>query len=444
MPLSARLGRIKGYLQEYRAYILLRAVNDALEGCRGDYFDEQRIISLVPESPIQGNVLFSYGPARQHVIRGSDAMRAWADALLAKDSQHIPNVHTNYWASIAMARTFLGLGYCVDVISHRNTRFLPTKPYDIVVDLRRNLERLAPMLPSACIRVMHLDTAHILFWNAAESRRLLDLQRRRRITLRPRRSEVPNLGIEHADCATTTGNEFTIDTYRYAGKPIYRLPVPASVSCPWPGEKAWEDTRRSFLWFGSGGLVHKGLDVVLEAFAETPELRLTVCGPIEEEQDFARAYYKELYCTPNIRTVGWVDVNSPAFLDITRGCSWVILLSCAEGANASVVNCMHAGLIPILTYECGVDVDGFGVLVRNCSIRAVKDILRGVAELPINEIKERALRTWECARSTHTREQFTEQYRRVAQSIIRTYGHNGAETDSLALASAGPLAPNAR
>src|SRR5215831_16048120 len=196
MRLSAPLARAKGYLQEYRAYILLRTLNETIEGCHGDYFDEQRIVSLAPKSPVQGNVLFSYGPARQHVIRGSGAMRAWADALQATDSPRIPNIHTNYWASIAMARTFLDLGYHVDVISHRNTRFLPTKRYDIMVDVRRNLERLAPMLPSNCLRIVHLDTAHILFWNASESRRLLELQRRRRVTLLPRRCEVPNFGIE--------------------------------------------------------------------------------------------------------------------------------------------------------------------------------------------------------------------------------------------------------
>jgi hypothetical protein len=48
-------------------------------------------------------------------------------------------------------------------------------------------------------------------------------------------------------------------------------------------------------------MVHKGLDLVLEAFADMPEYHLTVCGPIQKEQDFERAYYRELYQVPNIR-----------------------------------------------------------------------------------------------------------------------------------------------
>ena len=35
-------------------------------------------------------------------------------------------------------------------------------------------------------------------------------------------------------------------------------------------------------------MVHKGLDLVLEAFAGMPEYHLTVCGPVAKEKDFER------------------------------------------------------------------------------------------------------------------------------------------------------------
>ena len=60
------------------------------------------------------------------------------------------------------------------------------------------------------MKIMHLDTAHILFHNAAEANRLLQLQGRRGVTLKVRRFEMPNLGIEHADYATATGNDFVV------------------------------------------------------------------------------------------------------------------------------------------------------------------------------------------------------------------------------------------
>ena len=132
-----------------------------------------------------------------------------------------------------------------------------------------------------CVKILHIDTAHWLFHNTAEHQRLLALQQRRKLTLPTRRSLKPNSAIECADYATILGNEFTISTYQYANKPLYRVPISAPVEYPWPEDKDFDASRRHFLWFGSVGFVHKGLDLVLEAFAEMPDYQLTVCGPID-------------------------------------------------------------------------------------------------------------------------------------------------------------------
>jgi len=285
------------------------------------------------------------------------------------------------------------------------------------VDVRRNLERLAPLLNEDCAKIMHLDTAHILFHNAAEAKRLLQLQERRGVTLRPRRFEMPNLGIEHADHATTGGNDFTIGTFKYANKKIFRLPSPCAIMIDWPKRK-WDQCRNHFLWFSTGGLVHKGLDLALEAFKEMPDYHLTVCAPVDREKDFVSAYYKELYEAPNIKTVGWVDVESSKFRDITATCGAMVNLSCSEGGTPAVKTCMHAGLIPIVSYESGVDVYDFGFTLKDCSIANIRNVIRHVATLPQNELDERARKTWTFARRYHTRKNFAKEYRRVIAEII--------------------------
>ena len=67
------------------------------------------------------------------------------------------------------------------------------------------------------------------------------------------------------------GNDFTESTFRYANKRIFRLPIPAACTFPWPDGKNWERARQRFLFFSSGGMIRKGLDLVLEAFARMPE-----------------------------------------------------------------------------------------------------------------------------------------------------------------------------
>ena len=263
--------------------------------------------------------------------------------------------------------------------------------------------------------------AHILFLNDALCRRLLKLQRRKGCTLGCRTLERPNLAIEHADCATILGNEFTISTFAYAGKPIYRIPISTPVLYPWPEEKNFDACRKRFLWFGSRHFIRKGLDLVLDAFAEMPEYHLTVCGPISEQSDFEQAYYKELYQSPNIDTVGWVDISSPKFVEIMNRCIGLIFPSCCEGQSGGVVTCLHGGLIPIISYESGVDVHDFGLILKNCSIDEIKNAIRMVSSLPAQELQRMARNAWQYATENHTREQFAEKYRKTIVEILTTY-----------------------
>lgn len=400
------IDHVKNRLRKYRLYILAREVKEGLKrGLKEIDRPDRKVISLQPEKPSQGNVLLSY------II----------DPFLLKPEQPLPNTHTHYWESSQMARTWLDLGYGVDVISWQNMEFVPQKDYAFFIDVRRNLERLAPLLNKDCVKILHSDIAHILFHNAAESRRLLELQQRRGITLRPRRFEVPNWAIEHADCAIIKGNEFTLNTYRYANKPLYRIRTSTLALYPWPEEKDFDACRKRFLWLSSGGMVHKGLDLVLDAFAEMPEYHVTICGPVQREKDFEQAFYRELYQTPNIRTIGWVDISSPEFINITNHCLGLIYPSCSEGQSGSVVTCLHAGLIPIVSYESGVDVDDFGVILRSCSIDEIKDSIRMVSGLSAPELRRRARKAWEFARENHTRERFAQEYHRIVTEIINTY-----------------------
>lgn len=392
-------------LKSSKLYILGSVIKDAVARSRQNLDQEvlnRTLVSLEPEGPPKGYVLLS------HVV----------SAFLLSPGQPIPNDHHHYWVALQMAKTFLDLGYGVDVINFHNKTFWPRRDYALMVDTRWNLERLASALNPDCIKVLHIDTAHPLFQNAAEARRLLELQQRRGVTLKPWRFEVPHLGIEHADYATMNGNQFSIETFRYAGKRIFPVPVAAPVLYPWPETKDWDGCRNHFLWLNSGGLVHKGLDLILDAFADMPECHLTICGPIKHEKHFEKAYYKELYETPNIHTEGWVDVSSDRFINLAERCVGILSASASESRSGSVIGGMHAGLIPIINYESGVDVDDFGVMLKSCSVEDIKQAVHQIAGLPAAELKGMGRRAWESARKYHTRERWAEVYRNAVIAIM--------------------------
>jgi glycosyltransferase involved in cell wall biosynthesis len=372
------------------------------------------VVSLRPDEPPRGNVLIS------HLI----------ELFVLKPSQPVPHSHTRYWEATQIVKIFLDFGYCVDIISCVNKEFIPRKSYSFFIGLRFNFERIAPLLNQDCVKILHSETAHILFHNAAESKRLLALYQRRGITLSAWRWEWPNKAIEHTDYIMIKGNEFTMGTYQYTNKPLYPFQTSTTVVLPWPQAKDFDACRNRFLWFGSGGMVHKGLDLVLEAFEGMPEFHLTVCGPIQEEKDFERAFYKELYETPNIHTVGWVDTQSAEFREITARCIGLVYASCSEGQSGAVVECLHAGLIPIISYESGVDSHDFGITLQTCSIDEIRDAVRMVANLPAQEIKRMARAAWEFARANHTRERFAEEYRKVISQIMAACQHDKRPSQS--------------
>lgn len=361
--------------------------------------------SLKPENGSKGYVLLSL----------------WIKPFLLRPGEPLPNTHTHNWESLQIAKMFLSFGYSVDVIDYRNRTFIPKRDYVVFFSFRTNFERIARMLNEDCIKIVHLDTAHWLFNNSASYKRGLDLQQRKGVALKGLRLVEHNMAIECADFATILGNQFTINTYGYAQKPIFRIPISTCAVYPWPEGKDFEACRKNFLWFGSGGLVHKGLDLLLEAFADMPDYHLTLCGPIQEEEDFETCYFKELYQTPNIHTVGWVDLESPGFIEITKNCSGLIYPSCSEGQSGSVVNCLHAGLIPILSYESGVDVNDFGVILKDCSVEEIRESVQKLASLPVQELKAMARKSREFARANHTRERNAEEYRKAIQQIMEMH-----------------------
>jgi glycosyltransferase involved in cell wall biosynthesis len=407
--LTKALTMINCRFRSSKAYLVASEIKGVLKKHLNGTLDHNKTISLKPHKPARGNVLLAY----------------LTDAFHVDDIQTVPYDHPAYWESFQMAKTFVDFGYSVDVISAADADgFMPEKKYAFYIGHRYNFVTIAQRLNADCVKVLHCDMAHPLFHNDATMSRLLALQHRRGITLPALRFDPPTPAIEHADCAVVLGNEFTIGTYSYANKPIYRLPISAPLVYPWPRRKDFEASRRNFLWFGSHGFVHKGLDLVLEAFAEMPEYHLTVCGPMEldVEKDFKNAFNKELYQTSNIHTVGWVDLGSPEFVQIADKCGGLIYPSCSEGQCGGVIVCMHAGLIPILSYESGVDVQGFGFLLQDCSVEGIKNSIRMVASLPAEALKERARQTWEFARANHTRKRFAEEYLKVVGAIISAYG----------------------
>ncbi len=374
----------------------------------------KRVIELQPDGSPIGSVLVAY------VI----------DPFLLAPGVPISNAHTHHWETWRIVQSFLARGFSVDVISYLNQTFVPRKDYAIFFAARINFQRIAEHLPGRCLKVVHLDTAHWLFNNAAAYQRLLDLQRRRGVTLANIKMVEMNWALEHADRATILGNQFTIDTYVYAGKPIHRIPISAPETYDYPERRNIEAARNHYLWFGSTGFVHKGLDLVLEVFVGMPDKHLHVCGPFDEEPAFMAEYDKELHHTPNIHAHGWVDVAGEEFREICASCVGLVYPTAAEGGGGSALSCMHMGLIPILSFEASVDTETFGVILKENSIDEIRRVVNDMSARPAQELTERGRAAWDYARLHHTKASFGAAFDDCVDKVLLPAIQTGAGTST--------------
>ena len=406
------LKRIRRYLQRFQSVLWCREAIMAVRGVGRKF--RGGVVSLRAVGAAKGSVLISYNNE---------------GFLYKQRGEVVPISHPSFYKTMVMAQTFLDLGYDVDAIHCENQRFIPWKPYDVVVDVRFNLQRLKPYLPETCIKIFHCDTAQAVFQNVAEMNRMLAFQQRKGITVPANRLETPHLGIDHAQYLTTCGNDFTINTYAYSGKPIFRLPSITQTTWPWFENKDFEACRHRFLWYGSRGMIHKGLDLVLEAFTQLPDCHLTVVGPVLNEPEFATAYHNELFHTPNIRCVGWLDNSSDQFRNILEQSIAHVFCSCSEAGAAAVIETMAAGVIPVVTYEASVDVEDYGVLIKDVSIETIIQGIRSIAGMSGDELRRRSRNAWETATAKHRPEQFERAYRTTIETILARHGKMASRKD---------------
>lgn len=366
-----------------------------------DYKKQLPEVRLLPQGPSRGTVALGY--------------IFWP----FKEGWNSPKArgHTNAFEVVTMAETYRTLGYTVEVIEYHNQTYIPPSDCCAIINIIGQFEQCKDYVSKECKRVLHATGAHWIVANQAELMRLTAIRDRKGIVLTSRRHTYPsdNGGEDHI---VVLGNEYTINTFSFSQKPITRIPLSSAYEFAWPQTRDFSQAKKNFLWVASYGMVHKGLDLVLDAFAQMPELSLTICARPEKEPDFFRLYEKELIYTPNIHLRGWVDMASPEFVEIARTHAATIYPSCSEGGGGSVIHCMHAGMVPLCTYEASVDLNDFGMLIKNGSVEAVMETARTFATLPDKEIEQRAFASYEHVRKVHTRDQFQKNYRKFAAKLL--------------------------
>lgn len=334
-------------------------------------------------------------------------------------------ITNQYLAMETIARSLNKMGYTVDIVNWDNPSWTPTKHYDLFIGLGDiNFKHISDHLSADTTRIYYATGAPWRENNIREAERFFRLAQRTGYLLPPDRANPNNEDDAYrlADGIICLGNQRAANAFSMYPL-VCNIDFLAAPS-DWEGwqSKDYDQGRKHFLFFSGRGNVHKGLDLLLEAFAKTGDLHLHICQ--HPEPDFYRVYRTYLTSLPNIHVHGFTKMRSPEFEELARSCDWVIMPTCAEGQPGSTLECMAHGLIPILSIAANMDLENWGIRLPDCEVDTIRTIVEEISQMPVEEVQQRTARVVANTRQHYSVEMYETRFAQaVSQIVARKRGH---------------------
>jgi len=346
-----------------------------------------------------------------------------------KKKNNLEYRHTNEWEIIEIVRILNTLGFVVDVIDRGALNFKPDDKYDLFIgiaagDSGRYYKKYAELLPSAI---------KVALCAGPEPKLSAQLVREQyaRFNLRYK-SNLPTMReptidfdsfAKSSDALLVIGEkgQFCYESYQRHNMPVYNYLPGCSSEIRFLHHWVSMRDRTKFICFSGDGFICKGVDLVVEAFSKHPELSVYICGP-DTEQGFFDVLGETIKTSKNIFYEGFVEVGGKRFEELVSSCSFVISNSSSEGCATSVATMMSAGLVPVLNYETGINIDNCGVYINNvkggdrvfstkmAALKASSLSNKNYAKLVSSSLKES---------EKYTQKSFTESFKLSLNKIIK-------------------------
>lgn len=304
-------------------------------------------------------------------------------------------IHTNIQESIEISKCFDKLGYSCDIVNNSSKRFIKYDKYNIIFGFGEVFEKSLNSKHKS-LKIYYGTGRHPYFSN--------EKTRERGVIFKHKHGILPKESLRFAegdyesqtqksDALLLLGDETVVENYKkYVNTKTYKQNA-SFIKVYNPKdiikERKLIESRKHFLFFSGGGMIHKGLDLLLDYFNNEKELHIHICAPINEEYEFKKIYKNELYNRKNIHTYGFIDLNSLEFRDLLVKCSFVILPSCSEGMPTSVLNVVgNGGLIPILTDSASIGIRKNTIKIEKEDIKSINKAVKESQEINMAALKK--------------------------------------------------------
>ena len=326
--------------------------------------------------------------------------------------------HSNILESITILKSLKKVGINIFSIDHDSNASLDFKKVSHVFGYGKPVFQAISNSINRQINVIHyLTGSEKHFQNNAELKRVYYFNNKYLANYTPRRlvNEPHSLEDFYIKKVILIGNNKTKSTYQEKmnkGVNIKTINATSPIEVHYekdnyPWEKFRNNKIKRILFLSGSGLVHKGLDLVIEAIKKlnSPNIELHIMGPYE--QDFFDPLKNQI-AELNVVHHGFKDLRSSITKKIIENCDFLISPSCSEGQSTSVLAGMACGLVPIITEECGVNINENIFSLNSHSINEIAGVIDNALSLNFISYRNKSENVMNLIRDNHQINQFQE------------------------------------
>jgi tetratricopeptide (TPR) repeat protein len=338
--------------------------------------------------------------------------------FLADRLNYLPylNKHTMLWESTEILRLLNSHGYVVDWFGFKTqsklTTNFPWEKYDLLLAEGNNVLNQVPETLTHLKKIFYSTGQHWLRANLSEMKRITMFRERHNILMPQERYLLSNFSDEYADYLTYFGNESQLEGYN-----VKVQKIPLNISCvhiPTPRSKNIKRSKKNYIWLGGSGMIHKGLDLAIDAFAELKDYTLHIFAIMHTELRFQEWLASMLNKHKNIIFHGEKNVTSPEFEEIAWNCIGSIYVSAAEGGPGSVAQLLHYGIIPIVGRTSNVRAEHLGYIIDADDdisiIKAIQRAIENIEKCTEEDLLPKCIQIQKFAEKNHTRKAYSESF----------------------------------
>jgi hypothetical protein len=319
---------------------------------------------------------------------------------------------------LAIAKVLGDAGYSIDIIDCNDTKSLPylkEKNYDLIFGFGETFYQLTQKHPEA-ESILYMTEHHPDFADREEKKRIAYFYERHKKKARIVRSG--NFYKSHyfnqlySHVITMSEVEPFLKEYQ---TPFTLFPTGVLNDNFSFSQKDQKKARKHFLWLGSYGAVHKGLDLLLDVFENRDDIILHIAGLSKEDEKLLNPKKKT-----NIINHGYINIKTDTFLKVVETCSFVILPSCSEGCSTAITTGMLHGMIPIVMKDAGFNrLQENTIFLNDYKVAYIDQKLTEISAKSILELEHFSESIYKFAHKNFLPDYFERNFKKIIETILK-------------------------